>query len=205
MTKRGSKKQITLGQVLPYLFIVVGIIGCIASFALTYDKIQVLKNVEYIPSCNFNPVLSCGSVMKTEQASLLGIPNSIFGLMGFAALITLGVVLATGSKLRKELWLMINAAAVVGFGFFLYLFFQGVYRIGVICPFCFAIWMIMPPLLWYVTLYNLREGNIGKKLVSKNVNAFLQRHHGDILITWYALMFGLLLVRFWYYWKTLLP
>ncbi|MEK7059420.1 MAG: vitamin K epoxide reductase family protein [Patescibacteria group bacterium] len=198
-------KQITLRQTLPYIFIIAGIIGCIASFALTYDKIQVLKDASYVPSCNYNPILSCGSVMKTEQASLLGVPNTIFGLMGFTALTMIGVVLATGSKLRKELWLAINAAALAGFGFFIYLFFQGVYRINAICPFCFAVWMVVPPVLWYTTLYNLREGNFGKKYAKHKFSLFLQKHHGDIMLTWYVFVFALLLEHFWYYWKTLLP
>jgi uncharacterized membrane protein len=204
MAKLGKKKQITLQVALPYIFIIAGIIGCIAAFALTYDKIQVLKNAAYVPSCNINPILSCGSVMKTEQASILGVPNTIVGLMGFSALVTLGLVLATGSKLNKKFWLVINAAALVGFGFFLYLFFQGVYRINAICPWCFVVWMVVPPVLWYTTLYNLREGNIKTKLISKKTNSFLQRHHGDIMMAWYAMIAALLLNHFWYYWKTLI-
>ncbi len=204
MKRPTKKKQITLQQTLPYIFIIAGIVGCIAAFALTYDKIQVLKSSSYIPSCNINPILSCGSVMKTEQASLLGVPNTIFGLMGFTALIVVGAVLATGSKLRKELWLIINAAALAGFGFFVYLFFQGVYRINAVCPFCFAVWMVVPPVLWYTTLYNLREGNFGSKLAKGKTNQFMQKHHGDIMLTWYLFVFGLLLTHFWYYWKTLI-
>lgn len=190
-----------LKQTLPYIFLIVGIIGCFASFALTYDKIQVLKDPSYVPSCNINPILSCGSVMKTEQASLLGVPNTIFGLMGFSALSTIGIALLAGATFRRWLWLAINAGAFLGFAFFLYLFFQGVYRINTICLYCFVVWMIMPPLLWYTTLYNLRERHI--KLGNTRLKSFLSRHHGDILITWYVFIFSLLLTHFWYYWRTL--
>ena len=35
------------------------------------------------------------------------------------------------------------------------------------------------------------------------LNKFIQKHHGDILITWYLIIIGLILNHFWFYWKTL--
>ncbi len=196
--------RITLKQALPYIFLVVGVVGCIASFALTYDKIHVLQDPSYRPACNINPILSCGSVMKTQQASLFGVPNTVFGLMGFSGIIVLGLTLLAGASYRKWLWRTINLGVLGGFGFFLYLFFQGVYRINAICPYCFIIWMIMPPLLWYLTLYNLAEGNVKLGFVPIKVKAFLRRHHGDVLVSWYLFIFILLLTHFWYYWRTVI-
>lgn len=63
---RARAIAIALPRTLPYIFIIAGIIGAIASFVLTYGKIQVLQNPAYKPACSVNPVLSCGSVMKTE-------------------------------------------------------------------------------------------------------------------------------------------
>ena len=196
-----SKSPITLRQALPYILLVGSVVGLVASFALTYDKIQVLKNPAYAPSCNINPVLSCGSVMQTEQASLLGVPNTIFGLMGFSALITLSVLLIAGATVKKWMWLGLQAGMTAGMFFMLYLFVQGIYRINAICPYCFAVWMIIPPMFWYTTLYNLREGNLK---ISQPINRFLQTHHGDILLAYYMIIFGLILNRFWYYWQTLI-
>ncbi len=203
-TPKPLKRGVTLKQTLPYIFLIAGIIGCAASFALTYDKIQVLKNPAYHPSCNINPILSCGSVMKTQQASLLGVPNTIFGLMGFSALATLGLALLAGAAFKKWLWLSINYVALAGFCFFVYLFFEGVYRIHAICPICFAVWMIVPPVLWYTTLYNVGEGNLKLGLLPPKVKTWLRLHHGDVLLVWYLFIFGLLLTRFWYYWKTVI-
>lgn len=192
-----------LTRILPYVFIIAAIVGLAASLALTYDKIQVLKNPAYIPSCNINPIISCGSVMKTEQSNLLGVPNTLFGLMGFSMLLAFGVALLAGAKFKRWLWQAINAGVLVGFIFFVYLFFEGVFRIHAICPYCFAVWMVMPPVLWYVTLYNLGEGHIGRSLPAR-LKAFLVRRHGDVLLAWYVIIFLILLTRFWYYWKTLL-
>lgn len=196
--------KLTLKQVLPYIYIVAGIIGIIVSYALTYDKLQVLHDPAYRPSCNINPILSCGSVMKTQQASLLGVPNTVFGLMAFSALATVGAVLAAGATLKRWLWLVINVAALGGFIFFVYLYFQGVFRIHAICPYCFVVWLVVPPVLWYTTIYNLRERHLRLRFMSQRSKGWILRHHGDILLAWYLIFFAILLKQFWYYWQTLI-
>lgn len=190
-------------RILNYVFLIAGIVGLFASFALTYDKIHYLKDSSYVPSCNINPIISCGSVMKTKQADLLGLPNTVFGIAGFSVLLFLGLMLASGSKLHKNLWRLANSAAAAGFIFFLYLFFESVYRINAICPYCFAVWLVVPPVLLYTTLYNLSSDNLGLGAGSKT-KKFLVRYHWEILTSWYVIFFGVLLTHFWYYWKTLI-
>lgn len=187
---------------LPYIMIVAGIIGFLASVVLTYDKIQVLTDPLYVPPCNINPIFSCGSVMKTDQANLFGLPNTVFGVAAFSALTTLGFLLAAGAQLKRWLWVVVQLVATLGVIFMHYLFFQGVYRINAICPWCFVVWMITIPVFWYITLYNLREGNI--KLKNKKLGVFLQKNGGTILLAWYGIIFAVLLTHFWYYWETLL-
>lgn len=196
--------QLTLAKVLPYILIAAGIIGIFASFVLTYDKIHVLSDPGYKPNCNINPILSCGSVMSTEQASFLGVPNPIFGLLAFSMLLTFGVLLAGGAKVNRRVWLGAQLAATAGVIGMHYLFFQGVYRINAICPWCFVVWMITIPTFWYITLYNLREKHIRLPARLSRLSAFMQKHHGDILLVWYAVILGILLQRFWYYWSTLI-
>ena len=198
-----KKKLDTLGRRLPYIFLIAATIGLISSFALTYDKIHYLKNPAYVPACDINPILSCGSVMKTQQADLLGLPNTVFGIAGFSILFFVGLMLVTGSKLSKRLWQLLNLGILTGFLFFIYLFFQGVYRINAICPYCFLVWLVMPPLLLYITLYNLQSGNISLGFGQK-AKSYLARYHWEILTAWYVIFFGILLTHFWYYWKTLI-
>src|SRR5690606_18829800 len=169
MAAANKQRQITLARALPYIFIIAGVVGLIASSVLTYDKIQVLKNPGYDPACNINPIFSCGSVMEKEQASLLGVPNTLFGLVAFTALITLGLLLASGAKIQKRLWQLVQISATGGVVFMHYLFFQAVYRINAICPWCFVVWMITIPVFWYTTLYVFREGHLK---ISKKLNSF---------------------------------
>jgi len=203
MVKRARNER-TLKSVLPIILIVAGIIGLLASFALTHDKIQLLQDPSYQPICNINPIFSCLSVMKTEQANFLGMPNTLLGIAAFTALTTVGFVLAAGATLKRWIWQAMQVVATLGLLGMIYLFFQGVYRIGAICPWCFVVWMITIPTFWYITLYNLREGHIKLPSKAENVNVFLQRNHGNILIVLYLIIFGILLHRFWYYWSTLI-
>jgi len=197
-------RSLSIQRTLPYILIVAGIVGSIASFILTYDKIQILQNPGYEPGCNLNPILSCGSVMKTEQASLLGVPNTIFGLIAFATLATFGALLASGARVKRWVWLGAQLAATIGVIFMHYLFFQGVYRIGAICPWCFAVWMVTIPTFWYITVYNLRERNLQLPHSLQPASRFVQTHHARILTVWYLIIFAILLEHFWYYWSTLL-
>ena len=176
----------------------------ISSLALTYDKIQVLSDKAYEPSCNINPILSCGSVMKTEQASLFGLPNTVFGLIAFTMLLTFGFLLIGGAVVKRWVWIAAQVAATIGVIFMHYLFFQGVYRIQAICPWCFVIWMITIPTFWYITLYNLQQKYILLPKVLRSAALFMRRNHGTILLVWYVIIIGIIIQHFWYYWSTLL-
>jgi uncharacterized membrane protein len=142
--------------------------------------------------------------MKTEQASLLGVPNTVFGLVAFSMLFTFGLLLLGGATIKKWVWRGAQVAALGGVVFMHYLFFQGVYRINAICPWCFLVWMITIPVFWYLTVYNLRERNIPLPKALQPASKFVQKHHLDILIIWYLAIFGILLQHFWYYWSTLI-
>jgi uncharacterized membrane protein len=194
-------------KALPYLLVIGGIIGLVASFALTYDKIQLLQHADYKPSCNLNPVLSCGSVMKTAQANLFGIPNTIFGLVAFTMVTTLGAVVLAGATFKRWLWQIAQLVATVGILFMHYLFFEAVFRIHAICPWCFLVWMVTIPLFFSLTIYNIRENNLrlSRSAPLRAAVAFIDRYAVDLLVLWYLLIFAILAVRFWYYWRTLLP
>jgi uncharacterized membrane protein len=100
-----QSKSITLAKALPWLLVVGGIIGLLCSFILTVDKMAVLRNPNFHPICNLNPVLSCGSVMSSSQASAFGFDNTFVGLAGFAVLVTTGVTILAGAQLKRWYWL----------------------------------------------------------------------------------------------------
>ncbi len=195
-----EKTGLTWQKALPYVLLVCSVIGLIASFALTYDKIHVLQNPAYKPACNLNPVLSCGSVMKTSQASLLGVPNTVFGLMAFSMLAMFSLTLLAGATFKRWLWLAGQGMAAIGIIFMHYLFFEAVFRIHAICPWCFGVWMITIPIFVGITMYNIRMGYVGTSATVR----FVDKYANDLLVLWYLIIFVILLIKFWYYWSTLL-
>lgn len=54
-----------------------GLIGLVASAVLLIERIRLAEDSSYVPTCSINPVLSCGNVMESAQASLLGFPNPV--------------------------------------------------------------------------------------------------------------------------------
>lgn len=197
-------KKMTLKQTLPWLLVILGFIGLICAFILSMEKIALLKDPSYQPSCNLNPVLSCGSIIGTPQASAFGFPNPFIGLVSYGIVITVGMGLLAGATYKRWFWRGLEAGTVFGISFCAWLAYQSLYSIGALCIYCMIVWSITWPLFWYTTLYNLREGHIPTPKKLKGVVAFAQKHHADILVSLYIIVILLITQNFWYYWKTLI-
>lgn len=193
-----------LTQVLPWLLLIGGIVGVLASFFLTTEKFSALKNPHYIPVCNLNPVLSCSTVSSSDQASAFGFYNPFLGLAGYAMVAMIGLAMLAGAKFKRWFWQLTQAGLLFAIGFITWLQFETLYRIGALCLFCMLAWAATIPVFWYTLLYNLREGNIKTPKNLKSTVVFAQKHHGDILLLWFLIIIALILKRFWYYWSTLI-
>lgn len=204
LPKKAVPRQRTLLSVIGYILFVLGVIGFVASFTLSIEKVELIKNPNFSPICNISPLISCGSVMVTKQAEAFGFMNSFLGVAGFAAVATIGVAILAGATFKRWFWLGLQAGTIFGVGFITWLYYQSVFVIGALCPFCMVVWSVMIPIFWYVTLYNIRQKNIMLQGFWLKISDFAQKHHGDILVAWFAGGIGIILVRFWYYWSTLL-
>lgn len=189
-------KRATLAKVMPWLLIICGSIGLIAAFIIMYEKLSLLQNPHYVPSCNLNPVISCGSVMASEQSHAFGFPNPFIGLIAFPVVITTGVVMLAGVKLKRWYMLGLQAGTIFGLGFVHWLFFQSVYRINALCPYCMAVWAVTITTFWYTFIYNVRAKYI---VLPPKLANFLDKHHLDILFLWFLIIAAFILKHFWYY------
>jgi uncharacterized membrane protein len=199
-----SKNQLTLERAFPWLLLIGGIIVTLAALALSIEVFNRLKNPHFVPICNLNPILSCTSVADSNQAHAFGFPNYFLGIAGYAAIATVGLAMLAGAKFKRWFWKLFELGVIFAFLFMSWLQFQTLYRIGALCLFCMILWIFTGPIFWYTTLFNLKTGNIKLPKRLDRAVAFAQRHHADILITWYVLVIALILKRFWYYWKTLI-
>ncbi|GAA2749695.1 vitamin K epoxide reductase family protein [Kitasatospora cinereorecta] len=183
-----------------WLLLIGGLLGLAASAVLTFDKIRLLQNPGYRPSCNINPIISCGSVMQTPQAEAFGFPNSLIGLAAFGAITAIGAGALAGAAYRRWFWLGLQAGSLLGVGFVVWLINQALYQIGALCPYCMVVWAVVFPLFWYTTLHNLRTG----VLPTPHWLARTRGLHWTAPALWYLVIALLILNRFWYYWRTLL-
>lgn len=173
-------------------------VGLIASFVLSVEKVHLLQNPDAILSCSFNIVLNCASVMKSWQATVFGFPNSYIGLVAYSALITLAIGYFAGARYKK--WFMVGAqvGATLGLIFAYWLFFQSVYVIQVLCPWCLFVTFVTTLIFEAFTRYNLRENNFNlPKYLHKRIVGWLQKDYDKfIAAAWLALMAVLVFVKF---------
>ena len=202
MRKITKQSSWTLQKALPWILVIAGTIALVASFELTVEKINILKNPSYNPICNINPVFSCKSVSSSSQAEIFGFPNQIIGIITYSVVVTIGAAMLAGAKFKKWFWQAFGAGMLLAAIFIHWMIFQALYRIGALCLFCMFAWATTMPVFWYVSLYNFREGNVKVPKKLKGTMDFAIRHHGDILLIWFLVIIALILKRFWYYWST---
>lgn len=199
-----KKRGITLEKALPWIMVIFGAIALFCSVVIMVEKTEIWKNPDHVTSCDVNPVISCGSVMRSDQADAFGFPNPYLGLIGFPIVITIGVAMLAGAQFRRWFWIATLLGMTFAVGFVHWLFFQAVYRIGALCPYCIGLWISTIAAFWYVLLYVIKQKYIKLPSVVNKVTRFTIKHHLDILLVWYLIIAILILKRFWYYFGTFL-
>ncbi len=177
-----------------------GAIGLVASLTLTVEKIHLLGNSSYVPSCNLNPVLACGSVMVTPEASIMGVPNTLLGIVGFTVVIVTGVLALAKVALPQWYWTGLTVGILGGVAFVHWLIFQSLYRIGALCPYCMVVWVVTVSLLVVLASVAVRP-ELGQAGAATRL---LHHWRWSLAVLWLTAVFLLIMVRFWDYWSTLL-
>jgi uncharacterized membrane protein len=201
VTSAVAPTPISSSRALAWIFVVGGGIGLLAAVVLLVEKISLIEDPDYIPSCSINPILSCGSIMRTGQAEAFGFPNPIIGVAGFAIVATIGMAMLAGASFRRWFWIGLQAGTTFGVAFVHWLIFQSLYRIGALCPYCMVVWVVTIALFWYTTLHNARSLS---SPAARRAVAAAASYHGVVLTAWYLAIAALVGARFWDYWSTLL-
>lgn len=172
----------------------------ISAFTLSVEKIHLLKNPDAVLSCSFNLVLNCAGVMDTWQASVFfGVPNMYFGLMAFPVIIAVAVAaLWGGAKYKKGFLLAMNIGILLGTIFAYWLFYNSLYAIQILCPWCLVVTFSCTMMLAASTHMSLRE-NVFK--LSEKTNEKVQKFiksgfHQLIVASWIVLNVALVFIQF---------
>jgi uncharacterized membrane protein len=167
-----------------WVLLVGGLVGAVVALVLLVEKLDLLANPDYIPSCSIDPVLSCGTIMKTAQASVLGFPNPVIGLLTFPVVAACGAIVLSGAELPRWVWWALEIGSFAGVLFIHWLIVQSLVVIHALCPYCMVAWVAVIALFWFTTMHNLREGNLGGEPAGDT----LARRHGWGLAAWYLLV-----------------
>lgn len=162
------------------LLIVGGVLGIIASFALTMDKFLLLEHPGAALSCNVNDVIQCGTNLEAWQGRVFGFPNPLLGLLMFPAPVFVGAALLGRVRFPRWFWVVFNAGLVFALGFVIWLVGQSFWVLYTFCPWCGLVYFAVIPMALAVTFYNLREGNLSSKPTAQRL--------GAVLFTWTPLI-----------------
>jgi uncharacterized membrane protein len=138
--------------------------------------------------------------MQTWQSAVFfGIPNMYIGLMAFPVIVTVAVAfLWGGARYSKTFLRAMNIGVLLGTIFAYWLFFQSLYAIQVLCPWCLVVTFSCTMMLAAATHIGLRE-NIWnfKKTANEKVQKFLKSgFHQLIVASWVVLMIALVFIKF---------
>jgi uncharacterized membrane protein len=197
---------VPVGRASAIWVLIAGLVGLAAAVTLTIEKLRVLADPSYVPSCSINPVLSCGSVMVTPQASAFGFPNPLIGIAAFSVVVVTGVLAVGKVRLPRWYWAGLSVGTLLGVGFVHWLIFQSLYRIGALCPYCMVVWTITIPLLVVVSSIALQPSPASGRYPQRGnaVARTLYQWRWSITALWFTAVILLILVRFWNYWSTLI-
>jgi uncharacterized membrane protein len=131
-----------------------------ASFVLAVDAVRLAADPAARLSCNINAVISCGTVGSSWQAHLFGFPNAFLGLVAEPVVITIAVASLGGVRFPR--WFMFAAQLVYTAGavFAYWLFYQSMFVIGALCPWCLLVTVSTTLVFATLTHVNIRDGNL---------------------------------------------
>ncbi|MEV3932823.1 MULTISPECIES: vitamin K epoxide reductase family protein [unclassified Streptomyces] len=186
-------------RALALLLVITGFAGLLAAWVITIDKFKLLEDPSFTPGCSLNPVVSCGNIMKSEQAAVFGFPNPMLGIATYSVVIGIGMALLAGARFRAWYWLGLNAGTLFGVGFCTWLQYQSLYNINALCLWCSLAWVATILMFCYVTTHNIKHGILPAPAWLRNA---LTEFHWVPPVLWIGIIGMLILTRWWDFWTS---
>nr|WP_079052622.1 vitamin K epoxide reductase family protein [Streptomyces regalis] len=187
------------GRAFALLLVLTGAAGLLASWVITLDKFELLQDPDFVPGCSLNPVVSCGSVMESDQAEAFGFPNPMLGLVAYGIVICVGMSLLAGAAFPRWYWLTFEAGCFFGIGVVSWLQFESLYRINALCLWCCLAWLATILLFWYLTSFLVRNAFLP---APGPVKAFFGEFTWVLPLLHIGIVGMLILTRWWDFWTS---
>lgn len=184
-------------QMRRYVVLTLGaVIGLVAAFLQTIEKLKLIENKNAILPCNINDVFSCSTVLNASQSSLFGFPNSLICMIIFTIFLTVGIAGLMGSRLTVRALYSVQALALFMLAFALWFLLTSTYVIGAICIFCLVCFvglLMLNGALWRLNVSASAKGwwsDFLHKLSDKGLDVLLWLTLGVLLI-------GIITIKFY--------
>jgi uncharacterized membrane protein len=205
MPKQPTAKFLNIQKWYPWILAVAAAVGFFASFTLTIEKYELLKNPQHHLSCSISPLLTCGPIINSHQASAFGFPNPLIGVFAYGVLFAVAMGMFGGAvvdKAKRWYWRLYMAGHLFGLGFIAWLISQALYELKALCIYCMVAWAMTIALNWYGFLWLSATGRLK---VSAGVAKFrdwgLRNHWGVVLVS-YLVIFVMIFFAFRAYFRT---
>ncbi|MFJ8072802.1 vitamin K epoxide reductase family protein [Streptomyces sp. NPDC096176] len=197
--KGPGRSTVGASRAFSWMLVATGAAGLLASWVITIDKFKLLEDSGFRPGCSLNPVVSCGDIMKSEQAAAFGFPNPMLGLVAYGVVLAIGMALLAGARYRRWYWLGLNAGTLCGVGFSTWLQHQSLYEINALCLWCSLAWLATIVMFWYVTSHNVRNGILS---APAPLRGFLDEFTWVLPVLHIGIIGVLILTRWWDFWTS---
>lgn len=135
-------------------------LSLLASFVLSIDAIELARNPSAQLSCNINAAISCGTVGASWQAHVFGFPNAFLGLIAEPVVITIATASLAKVKFPRGFMLAAQCVYTLGVIFAYWLFYQAMFHIGALCPWCLLVTLSTTLVFASLTHVNIRDNNL---------------------------------------------
>lgn len=195
MAKKSKSESVRLHKnFIAWILVVMGAVALFASFILSIETVEYIKNPTADLSCSINPIVTCTSVIDTPQGNTFGFMNPLLGLVVYSVLIMFGASMLFKAKYPKWVWTVAQLGSLGMLAFVHWLIYTSIYDLGSLCPYCMVTWVASIPIIFYITMKAVDEGVWGKK--AKYVSKFLHKYHYSILFVWFAVIITLIINQF---------
>ncbi len=139
-----------LAQILPYLILILAILGVSDAAYLTYEHYS-----KVVPPCSIHWwIADCGKVLRSPYSMIYGVPLALLGTLHYTGELILAIILAFAKRdWAKWLLTVTTCLGLLSSAYFVYLM-VGV--IGAICWYCLGS-AVISLLLWISTMMLYRK------------------------------------------------
>lgn len=180
------------------LMILVGVCGVFASVELLRAEKQLLLDSSTPLTCDINPLIGCSTFLGSPQNELFfGTSNAVFGLAFFTGIFALGMVLVSGGKMGRWLWLGLDGLMVLATAWLVWFQWTSITVERALCPYCLLVWTVTIPLIINTWARSAQAGHM--RLPGRCADLLL-RGRWYIVAAVYSMLIAIIIVAFWDTW-----